>query len=104
NVAAIEVNRREYGVWRFDDREALDVKAADLLCLPGRRARPRLLRRIGGGSETGTFGDHEVRVLPSHDVADVGESLWRSAQRNRRDRGLIGLRVHDVCFRIVARA
>src|SRR5690348_7835706 len=112
----IEIYRGNNAVRRFDYGEALDVQAESATCRRcaattsgcWRRRSRLLLRGIGRASETGSLRFPELLIVPAGDVANVGceprGGRRRITQRDRRNSGFIGLRVHDVRFGIIAGA
>src|SRR5262249_3884258 len=103
--APVQIDGREGPVWRFDDWQSLDKRAASAFTAAGGRggrcaraswrrrrrlglAAPWLLREISGAAETRTLADPEWLPGPAQHVLDIRESFWRLDQSDRRNAGI----------------
>src|SRR6202035_1396369 len=104
DFAVIEVDGGDGSVWRFDERQALNVQARKAAATSGRgRAWRRAggKRRIGAGGFTGPSGDADFAAGRAEDVVHVGDFLGRGNHPDRRDAGVAGVGVDHVGFGIV---
>ena len=109
DVAAIEIDRRDYRVRRLHDRKPLHGQAPTAGAA-GRGSGCTCGRAASGCGASAALPNpgpsdtrNSVSFRPMH-IANVGKSRRRRAQRNGRYRRLVRLRVDDVRFGIVSGA